>query len=1263
MVRTSVALVFRLTESAVRNFNRIDNAITRMERAAERGTETTRRFNAAMTAAGTASAVGLTLAAKNAATLEDALARLETVTRSTTQTVATSLSNAEVAAREFATQYSASTADLITAQFELATAGVKVEEQIVGVQQAFLLAKATVGDFTQTTQLLGQLLNTFGKSAQLGYLEPMAKVERLTDTLASTVQRFQATLPVLQQGLKFIVGPAQQLGLKFEEVAVALGILNTAGFRGTLAGTALSNMFNKLSRAVEKLDLDPSKFQDLEGNLTSLADFMREVNKALSDLSPLEGQIRLIEVFDIRAGRVIKTLSDNAEAIEKVSNELELARGSTKAMADIVETTTSATLKQFVNAWQNVATIMGKVVNDSIKGVLTSLTSLARNVAAFVQAFPNLTTGLAALVTVILLASAALFAWKIAILPGIKFTWGLVAAIGKLVFTMSALTVRIAGTLIFFGLLIGAEISATLATWGLNTALAALLALIIELLVISVIGIIIYGIVKAIVALVSWLWSLIGVGEEVNKLTDKTTTGMRKLQMNFTDTTSKAGILAAELDRLGKALQFGTKVSGSIESSLGITNLASRIREIQQEFLKSSKSLPLDEAIKQAVAEIGEAGIARELGEKIFGSALAKEAGEGFQRSLKEFQKFDDRDSPLNVLRIFSQLAKEAATANRIAIRSIVSDTTQVVEVFEKLSRLNIRIPALDPIERAGTLLNTQKELAESFIKSLNQLQNVKGFQAVAEQAFRFGLTAEASGKKFDKFMKNFLKSGTEANKIWMALRASVELQNKATDKAAVGIKELISSYERYKEVVQKVRTGTIRLETAIGKLEKGVVPVAKATKDVNDRLAFLELQEKRVGEQAIKMAAQIEVAKKTLGELGGTTPEELQKLSKQLTFIERDQLKLRATIDEGELNRDLALIFNRLTGVKLGDAAAKNLKSTASALESVLGDVISEGVSGPISGAKIRNALREMFTGQAAKQAALQFASVINGGLNDVTKSFRVETSKALQAVQKQFEQALQVGDFAKAAMIQADALKQVEKQMLGLGFAAEETENKLTDVEKQLNKIAVAGITATSGQAAALDQLQRILSRSVTTPGDRAALNADLVKFIELENQIGRGSGVAAREAATALTRSLNDTDIAAKNQVQTLVTMQNIVRTETDNFGNTIRSSMQEMGRAAGQAASILSPVFEMFSKGAEAVQRMFGGGGPGQQKIEALVELKSGGTTFEINVNGSGNADLSNFLEEDEIQEIVDEVKKKLQEEMDEKIRQLEDRLRK
>lgn len=334
-------------QTAVRN---ADQTAARMDRSAGR---VIAGFGAALVAA--VPAMGASFIP-----LENALARLETVTTTTTGTMEEAMSRALVQAREWSSQHVQSTTEIIQAEIELATAGLNAEQSLAGVAVAAKMATATGDDLSESAQLLASLFNTFGQVGAMKGADPTEVFEKMGDSLAETIKRFQVQIVPLRQGLSYITGQATVLGLSLNEVNTALGILNTAGIRASQAGTGLQNIFIRMDEAIEKLNLDVAKFTDQAGNFSSISDFMDELGRSLGTMTSFERVIALQDAFGQRAARSAAILLQQRTALRGIAAELETTSGQAAKMQAIIENTTGSKLKIAVNNIKNFSQTVGQ---------------------------------------------------------------------------------------------------------------------------------------------------------------------------------------------------------------------------------------------------------------------------------------------------------------------------------------------------------------------------------------------------------------------------------------------------------------------------------------------------------------------------------------------------------------------------------------------------------------------------------------------------------------------------------------------------------------------------------------------------------------------------------------------------------------------------------------------------------------------------------------------------------------------------------------
>jgi TP901 family phage tail tape measure protein len=190
--------------------------------------------------------------AEPAVRVEDALAAAQTVWAPAAGGMQESLVELRTAARDWSAAHVASTEDFIRAAYEMGSAGLNSRQAIEGTRAALGLATATFGDNRDAANLLAVTYNTLGNKVAA----PAEEFERISNVLAKTQALFQiANLQQLGEGLKYAIPAAKATGQQLEEVAASVGLLNTLGLQGSMAGTAYAQFLQKLEASGSKLNI------------------------------------------------------------------------------------------------------------------------------------------------------------------------------------------------------------------------------------------------------------------------------------------------------------------------------------------------------------------------------------------------------------------------------------------------------------------------------------------------------------------------------------------------------------------------------------------------------------------------------------------------------------------------------------------------------------------------------------------------------------------------------------------------------------------------------------------------------------------------------------------------------------------------------------------------------------------------------------------------------------------------------------------------
>ncbi len=149
----------------------------------------------------------------------------------------------------------------------LAFAGFETAEILSTIGSAAQLATIAFIGVGEAARTMASILRSFNIDAE--------DSDRVVDVLGKTFASANVEMGELANTVKLIAPIANQLGFQIEEVSAAIAVLGDAGFRGSIAGTALRNVFLRLSAPFGKA---ADKIFELGLDLFEMKEVTEEVN-------------------------------------------------------------------------------------------------------------------------------------------------------------------------------------------------------------------------------------------------------------------------------------------------------------------------------------------------------------------------------------------------------------------------------------------------------------------------------------------------------------------------------------------------------------------------------------------------------------------------------------------------------------------------------------------------------------------------------------------------------------------------------------------------------------------------------------------------------------------------------------------------------------------------------------------------------------------------------------------------------------------------
>jgi len=308
--------------------------------------------------------------------LDDTMGRVMTVTRTGGKDVTMVMTEMRDAVLKFAATSRQSITDVAKTLYFLGSAGLDMEQQLVGMQHVIDLTTGTVGQLDQAAKLVAGSFNVFGDSLE-GVTTDAEKFKQIADTLAFVYSEQQVELDEIANAFKLVGSAAGLMDINYQDLVATLGFLNTGMLKGTRAGTSLMNAFVKIAQNADKLRtkfgiaLDPTEPLNYVRVMTLLHE------KVQDNVTEAQTLKQLNEVFGLRGARMVNNVLSRWD---EYGISLDNARNKSKDFASLMAKQMNETLPGAITVFSN------KLKSGVIDG-LTAITDTLRETIVEVNQF------------------------------------------------------------------------------------------------------------------------------------------------------------------------------------------------------------------------------------------------------------------------------------------------------------------------------------------------------------------------------------------------------------------------------------------------------------------------------------------------------------------------------------------------------------------------------------------------------------------------------------------------------------------------------------------------------------------------------------------------------------------------------------------------------------------------------------------------------------------------------------------------------------
>ncbi|EOD0351678.1 phage tail tape measure protein [Escherichia coli] len=285
------------------------------------------------------------------------------------------------------TQFTAS--DAASGQSFLAMAGFTPQAIQAALPGVLNMALAGGVELGETADIGSNILTQFNLTAD--------QMDRVGDTLTAAFTRTNTDLRALGETMKYTGPVAAKLGISLEEAAAMAGMLANNGLRGSDAGTAMRASLSRLASppkaAADALKELGVSVADARGKMRPMEDVLLDLYKATQKY----GQVDQVSFFKDIAGEEafvgLQTLVAAAGSgeLQKLSRELQGARGEADRVAKVMADNLDGDLKNLDSAWEGLRIRISELVDGPLRSVTQWLTRVLEKITSLAQAHPVLT--------------------------------------------------------------------------------------------------------------------------------------------------------------------------------------------------------------------------------------------------------------------------------------------------------------------------------------------------------------------------------------------------------------------------------------------------------------------------------------------------------------------------------------------------------------------------------------------------------------------------------------------------------------------------------------------------------------------------------------------------------------------------------------------------------------------------------------------------------------------------------------------------------
>lgn len=233
----------------------------------------------------------------------------------------------------------------------LAMAGWKTNEIMAGLPAILDLSIASGSDLARVADIASDAMTGFGLEAD--------QAGRFADVLAYASSNANVNVELLGESFKYVAPLSQTTGQSMEMLTACIAKLGDAGIKGSMAGTALRAILNRLATqpkpVAEAMDALGVSIYTADGEMRSIHAIIGDVAKAMDGMTEAEKNQYSTMIAGVEALSSWNVLMGvGADGLAEFSNELGMSNGAAKEMANTMGDNLKGSLDNLESALEGV---------------------------------------------------------------------------------------------------------------------------------------------------------------------------------------------------------------------------------------------------------------------------------------------------------------------------------------------------------------------------------------------------------------------------------------------------------------------------------------------------------------------------------------------------------------------------------------------------------------------------------------------------------------------------------------------------------------------------------------------------------------------------------------------------------------------------------------------------------------------------------------------------------------------------------------------